>query len=182
MARRGPTSSATWSAAKRQHPKVSDERFELLVRNDVNAYLSVVQRRRESKVRGPNYGHKIWLLTLDSMPWRIPGLIGRTADDAWQVAMGTHYLINLVAVVAGIGSGATSDDALPATLFLDEREQVPSELREVVTREWNMEGKKTYQKERRIRELVHEAKASRASDEAPAGAADPAGTPEDERI
>ena len=75
-----------WLEGKKRHNNMSEDRFELSVRNDVNSYLSIVKLRRETKAEGPNYGQKIWYLTLDQMPWRIAKSLARTEMQCtrWQ--------------------------------------------------------------------------------------------------
>jgi len=143
-----------------KHRKMlSESRFELLVRNDVNAYLGIMNRRLNAKDSGTNYGHKIWLLTMDRMAWRMPHLLDET-DHLYSVAMSLDYLVNYVATLAHTVSAAIPDDALPATSILDESAQIPSELRSIFVEAWQKGGQRPYLRERCVRDLVHDLKAS----------------------
>jgi hypothetical protein len=95
-----------WIAAKRMWPTMSRTRFEVLVRNDVNAFSGVLHLRRGATVVGNNYGHKIWLLSLDRMFWKIPNLLGKQGEDLYRIAMSIDYLVNFVATLAHtVGAG-----------------------------------------------------------------------------
>ena len=137
---------------------MSGDRFELLVRNDVNSYVSILKLRRQKKPDGPNYGQRIWYLTLDRMPWRIAKVLAPDRDAVYEVAMSLNYLMNCVATLANVGVAAIPPELLPATTILDETEMVPSELRAVYRAEWKPGDKKS-QRERRLRELTHQVKA-----------------------
>jgi hypothetical protein len=65
--------------------------------------------------------------------------------------------------VATLANGATTklpEQILPATAILDEAERIPSELRGVFVAEWQKKEEKKYVRERRVRDLAHELKAS----------------------
>lgn len=150
-----------WLANKRKSPRLSEERFDLLVRNDVNAFCAVVQMRRKLPVRGTNYGQKVWLLTFDNMFWRVPKLLEHASDHVYQIGMSMDYLINYVATAAQAGILELPDEVLPATAIIDETESGATELREIVVERWNQPGERKYMRERRLRDLVHELKSSR---------------------
>ena len=146
-----------WLGAKRQSPRMSQDRFELLVRNDTNSYVGIRTLRRDTKMEGENYGPKIWMLTLDRMYWRIPELIDRKDDFSYHVAMSMDYLANFVATLASMSSSIKDDFSLPATLITEENAFIPRELQEIATAEWQKNAPK-YIKVRKIRELVHKTK------------------------
>jgi hypothetical protein len=148
-----------WLDGKLHHKNMSADRFELLVRNDVNAYTALVRLRRENEPDGPNYGYKIWYLTLDRMPWRIARAMSPDHEAVYEVAMSLSYLMNCVATLANAGVAKIPENLIPATTILDETEMVPSELRTIYQSEWKPWDKK-YKRERRIRELNHKLKAS----------------------
>lgn len=148
-----------WLNGKRRHKNMPEDRFELLVRNDVNSYVSLLKLRRQNKSDGPNYGQRIWYLTLDQMPWRIAKVLAPNQDAVYEVAMSLGYLMNCVATLANVRAAAIPNDLLPATAILDETEMVPSDLRAVYQAEWKS-GDKKYQRERKLRELAHRLKAS----------------------
>jgi hypothetical protein len=138
--------------------ETSGNRFELLVRNDVNAYLGVVQARRNLKTQGNKVGQKVWMLTFDGMVWRIPGLIGHEHDQLFEVGMSMDYVINYVATAVSTGMLNIPEEALSATALIGETEGGISELREVVTEKWMQPGEKKYMQQRRLRDLVHQVK------------------------
>jgi hypothetical protein len=155
-----------WLAAKNRRPGMKEEIFQLLVRNDVNAYTAIVRRRRSVKIAGTDYGHKIWLLTLDRMSWRMPKLLNKTNDSLYAVSMGIHYLINYVATLAQVGNIRVSEEALPAMFLLSEADMIPAAWRENIAKLFSDKSQKRYVIDRRIRELVHDLKNSTAlSDE-----------------
>jgi len=147
-----------WLAHKRRWPNMEENRFELLVRNDVNAYTAVRRLRREVKLAGPDYGHQMWLLTLDRMYWKMPRLLGTSDDHGYHVAMSIDYLVNFVATLANINLPGGRDTVLPSNFILQESESIPTQLRAIVAEEWDSTNRKRYLKNRRIRDLVHEAK------------------------
>lgn len=147
----------TWFEEKIKHKTMQEEKFELLVRNDVNSYYSLLTLRRKTKSSGPNYGQKYWYLTLDRMPSRIAKILSPEKDALYEVTMSLSYLMNSVATLANIGVASIPNEVLPATAILDEAEMVSSELREVYQSEWKPSEKK-YLRERRLRELVHQLK------------------------
>jgi hypothetical protein len=147
-----------WLDGKRRHNNMPMDRFELLVRNDVNSYASILRLRRQNKPNGPNYGQRIWCLTLDRMPWRIAKVLAPERDAIYEIAMSLSYLMNCVATLANVGAAVIPNELLPATTILDETEMVPSELREIYYKGLNPDDKK-YQRERRLRDLAHELKA-----------------------
>jgi hypothetical protein len=152
-----------WLEGKRRHQDMSEDRFQLLVQNDVNAYVALVKMRRHSRPQGSHYGHKIWYLTLDRMAWRIARVLAPKRDALYEVAMGLPYLMNCVATLANIGVAAIPDDLIPATTILDETEAVPRELREIYQSEWRPTDKR-YLRERRLRELAHQLKVDEQGD------------------
>ena len=147
-----------WLDGKRWHKNMTEDRFHLLVRNDVNSYVSILNLRRQNKSEGPNYGPKIWYLTFDRMPARIARMLSSDWNAVYNITMDLSYLINCVATLVNVGELNVSNELLPATTILDESEMVPSEIRKVYHAEWKP-GDKKYQRERRLRELTHELKA-----------------------
>jgi hypothetical protein len=148
----------TWLAEKRLWPGKKPERIEILARNDVNAFSAAVQLRHESIAAGGNYGHKIWVLTLDRMFWRVPKRLSLT-DDIFRVAMSVHYLVNFVATLANVAGAGSSID-LPVAILMSEGGFIPAELREALTKEWLRPGQKRYQVDRHIRQLLSDLKSS----------------------
>ena len=146
-----------WLNRKRRHEGMPDDRFYLLVKNDVNSYVSILNLRRQNRLEGPSYGQKIWYLTFDRMPARIARVLSLDRDAVYDVTMNLSYLMNCVATLANVGERDISNELLPATTILDESEMVPSEIREHYQEEWNPKDKK-YQRERRLREAVHQLK------------------------
>ncbi|MCA8990751.1 MAG: hypothetical protein KDA88_02170 [Planctomycetaceae bacterium] len=165
-----------WLGNKRRSKTISDDRFELLVRNDVNAYLGVVQARRGLKAQGKKVGQKVWMLTFDGMVWKIPKLIGHRGDQLFEVGMTMDYVINYVATAVSTGMLNIPEEALSATALIGETEGGISELREVVTEKWLQPGEKKYMQQRRLRDLVHQVKTEqiREDDSDSAGDADEA--------
>jgi hypothetical protein len=156
-----------WLEHKKKHKNMQDDRFQLLVRNDVNAYIALVGIRRRNRPQGPNYGYKIWYLTFDRMPWRIAKVLFPQRDALYEVAMSYSYLMNSVAALMNVGAVNLPDEILPATTVLDETEMVPSELRAAYQAVYNPE-EKPFLRERKLRELAHQLKSSAPlSDEAP---------------
>jgi hypothetical protein len=149
-----------WLKYKRQPESIPDHRFQMLVDNDVNSYVSILKIRRESKPEGPDYGHKIWYLSLDRMPWRIAGILSPTRDSAYEVAMSFSYLMNYVATLAIIGNANIPDELIPATTLLEESEVVPGEIRAIYEREINL-GDKPFLQIRKVRDLTHLLKSSK---------------------
>ena len=154
-----------WLNGKNRQKKMSEGRFELLVTNDVSAYVALVKLRNTIKPEGRNYGHKIWMLTLDHMPWRMPHLLGEGKNSRYHVAMSLEYLLNYVSTLANARAVPLPEAILPATAILDESEQVSSDLRDVFVAEWQKKDEKKYIRERRVRDLAHELKSSAALDE-----------------
>ena len=148
-----------WLANKRRSPKLSNDRFELLVRNDVNAFTTVVQLRKRLKNSGDNYGQKVWLLTFDTMYWRISGLMNEAGNHLLQVGMSMDYLINYVRTAAQAGMIDFPEGVLPAIVLLDEAEPTGTDCRDLVAERWLQPGERRYMRERRLRDLVHEIKA-----------------------
>ncbi len=149
-----------WYGGKRKWPNMKIERFELLVRNDVNAFYAIIQHRRKIKFDGKNYGHKVWLLTLDRMSWKIPAMIGKAPEQLYNVAMGTHYLVNFVSTLAQMGTKPLPDGTMPAVLLIGDALAIPQELRDMVTKELVDHKQKRYLIDRKIRDLVHNMKSS----------------------
>ena len=154
-----------WLNGKRRHKNMSEGRFELLVKNDVNAYVALVKLRNAIKPEGRNYGYKIWTLTLDRMPWRMPRLLGEGGNNVYHVAMSLDYLLNYVSTLANTSAATLPEEILPATAILDESEQMSSDLREVFVAEWQKKDEKKYIRERRVRDLAHELKSSTPLDD-----------------
>ena len=146
-----------WLDGKRRHNNMTEDRFDLLVRNDVNSYVSILNLRRQNKSEGPNYGPKIWYLTFDRMPARIARVLSPDWNAIYDITMDLGYLINCVATLANVGELDISNELLPATTILDENEMVPSEIRALYHAEWKP-GDKKYQRERRLREAIHQLK------------------------
>lgn len=160
----------TWCASKRHIKPMALDRFELLVRHDVSAYLAIPALRMANKVSGPNYGHKYWLLTFDRMPWRIAKEIVTERGGMYAVAMSLDYLMNVVATVAYSGATVLPEEALPATLILGELDLIPSELRRIFQGNWDPKEKK-YIRNRKMREIVHKLKVAESIDYEGSGAA-----------
>ena len=149
-----------WSREKRRPENVPEDRFQILVDNDVNSYVSILRLRRELKPQGPDYGHKIWYLSMDRMPWRIAGILSPKRDAAYEVAMSFSYLMNCVATLAIVGRASLPDELIPATTILEESELVPGEIRAIYEREVRLSDKPFLQV-RRVRDLTHQLKSSR---------------------
>src|SRR5262249_41305498 len=109
-----------WLSGKSRHKNMTESRFELLVKNDVNAYVALVKLRNTLKPEGKNYGYKFWMLTLDRMPWRMPRLLGEVRNSVYHVAMSLDYLLNYVATLANASAVPLPEELLPATAILDE--------------------------------------------------------------
>ncbi|GAA4441526.1 hypothetical protein GCM10023155_47390 [Bremerella cremea] len=148
----------SWLGNKRRYGKMEEEQFEVLVQNDVNAYTAVKRLRGTIKVEGTDYGYKVWLLTMDRMYWRIVRYIGKADDYVFHVAMSMDYLANCVATLASLTQNVTDPINLPATLLSNVGSYIPSDLREEVAEEFAKVGQKRYLTQRKIRELVQEAK------------------------
>ena len=151
-----------WIEGKNRYKNMAQDRFERLVHNDVNAYTEVLRLRRENRPSGVNYGHKHWLFTFDRMSWRVARHFVKKHDSVYQVSMSLSYLMNSVATLVNVGGGNLPDELLPATTILDETEYMPAELR-AIFREQPHPDEKRYQRERRIRDLIHTLKASTSS-------------------
>ncbi len=149
-----------WLEQKRRYGVMDEQRFELLVRNDVNAYTAVKRLRRSIKVEGTDYGFKIWLLTMDRMYWRIVRSIGKENDFVYHVAMSMDYLANFIATLASLSQTVADPVHLPSTLVSQVGAYIPSQLRDEVAGEFAAIGRKRYVTQRRIRELVREAKSN----------------------
>lgn len=149
-----------WKENKRRHKRISQQRFETLVKNDVDAYSEICRLRSEKQNQEDHYGHKFWLLTLDRMYWRIPSIIGQKYNYLFNVAMSMDYLANYVATLANMDAVEQKDIILPASLISYESEIIPFELIDTVTVEWETKDIPRYQKRRNIRKLVQEAKTS----------------------
>ena len=89
-----------WLGAKRKKEGMKQEKFELLVKNDVNSYLTIIDLRRKIERQGTNYGEKVWFLTTDQVYWRIPRLIEKGTENLYQVSMSLDYLLNYVSTVS----------------------------------------------------------------------------------
>src|SRR4051794_35374777 len=105
------------------------------------------------------------MLTLDRMPWRMPRMLNETGNNRFQVAMSLDYLLNYVSTLANASTLPLPEGILPATLILDESEQISSDLRGVFVAEWQKKDQRKYIRERRVRDLAHELKASAPLDE-----------------
>ena len=141
-----------WSKAKRRPEKIQEDRFKILVNNDVNSYVSIIRLRRTLKPDGPDYGHKIWYLSLDRMPWRIARMMSQNRESKYEVAMSFSYLMNCVATLAITGHANIPEELIPATTILEEAEAVPGEIRAVYEREVKA-GDKPFLLVRKVRDL-----------------------------
>lgn len=148
-----------WSRLKRRPENVPPDRFRILVENDVNSYVSILRVRRELRPQGPNYGHKVWYLSTDSMPWRIARTLAPKGDAAYEVAMSFGYLMNYAATLAVVGRANLPAELIPATTILEESERVPDEVRAIYEKEVNLSDKPFLQM-RRLRDLTHQLKSS----------------------
>ena len=146
-----------WLNKKRRHKEMSEDRFNILVQNDVESYVAILNLRRRSRPEGPNYGQKIWYLTFDRMPARIARALSPEQKADYDITMSLSYLMNCVATLANVGERNISNELLPATTILDESEMVPSEIRAHYQAEWNPKDKK-YLRERRLRDAIHQLK------------------------
>jgi hypothetical protein len=160
-----------WSKAKRQPEDVSKERFDTLVNNDASAYVAIITLRRKQKPDGPDYGHKLWCLSLDRMPWRIAQKMSPKRDPQYQVAMSLSYLMNCVATLAYTGQARIPEDLIPATTILEEAEAIPAEIRAVYEKEFKLTDKQ-FLRIRQLRDLAHNLKASRPTPSDLVGAVD----------
>jgi hypothetical protein len=157
-----------WLENKKKHHNMSDDRFELLVRNDVNAYVALVKLRRQNRPQGANYGYKTWYLTFDRMPWRIAKVLFPQRDALHEVAMSYSFLMNSVAALVNVGAVKLPDEILPATTVLDETEMVPSELR-AAYQEVYVPNEKPFLRERKLRDLAHQLKSYAPLNDEPIG-------------
>lgn len=149
-----------WSKLKRRPEGIQEDRFLILVDNDVNSYVSILRLRRERKPEGPNYGHKIWYLSLDRMPWRIAPILSPKRDATYEVAMSFSYLMNCVATLAIAGKANIPSELIPATTILEESELVTDEIRAIYEKGFSP-GDKPFLRVRKIRELTHQLKSSK---------------------
>jgi hypothetical protein len=148
-----------WSKFKRRPDNIQEDRFQILVNNDVNSYVSILKLRRTLKPEGPNYGHKIWYLTLDRMPWRIAQMLSLKRNATYEVAMSFSYLMSCVATLAITGQANIPDELIPATTILEESEIVRGEIRAIYEKEFKIDDK-PFMIQRRVRELTHQLKSS----------------------
>ncbi len=160
----------TWCLGKRNVKTMPQDKFELLVRHDVLAYLTILNQRQKNKAIGPNYGHKVALLTFDRMPQRIARSLSPKSISEYDIVMSLEYLMNVVAAVAYTGTAQLPEEALPATLILGETDIIPNELRAIFRKAWDP-NEKRYIRERKLREIVHQLKFSVGDNEG----IDPAG-------
>ena len=149
---------SAWFQLRVRRHTMSREIYELLVRNDVKAFCSIVFMRSKLKAQGANYGDKIWLLTADRVPWRIPRKIDETRNPQFGVAMSLSYLVNCVSTLAIASSNDISDEVLPAAMVLEQGDMIPMELRDTIRKLRQETSGPRYQIDRRIRDLVHELK------------------------
>jgi hypothetical protein len=156
---RGRAEEAWWKARRRPE-SLPEDRFRILVNNDVNSYASILHLRRVQKPAGPDYGHKIWYLSLDQTPWRIAKMMSAKPDSRFEVAMSFSYLMNCVATLAIAGQANIPDELIPATSILEESEAVPGEIRAVYEKEVNL-GDLPFLRVRKVREMTHKLKASK---------------------
>lgn len=148
-----------WSNAKRRPESVPEDRFKVLVDNDVNSYVSIIHMRRTQKPEGPNYGHKIWYLSLDRMPWRIAAKMSSKVEPKYEVAMSFSYLMNCVATLAISGQANIPEELIPATTILEENEAVSDEIRAVYERDFKPTDA-PFLIARKVRDLSHKLKSS----------------------
>jgi len=160
-----------WSKTKRRPENVPEDRFRILVDNDVNSYVSIIRLRRTQKTHGPNYGHKIWYLTLDRMPWRIAGMMSQRREPKYEVAMSFSYLMNCVATIAITGQVNIPEELIPATTILEEAEMVPGEIRAVYEKDVKPTDK-PFLLVRKVRDLTHKLKSSKPMQVEPLDAED----------
>ena len=149
-----------WSDFKLRQENIQLDRFRLLVDNDVNSYVSIIKLRRDLKPDGPDYGHKIWYLTLDHMPWRIARILSPKREAIYEVAMSFSYLMNCVATLAITGEANLPDELIPATTILEEAELVPGEIRSIYEKDFKL-GEKPFLQIRKVRDLAHQLKSSK---------------------
>jgi hypothetical protein len=147
-----------WRSKKRRNPQLTDDKFEQLVIHDVSAFSAITALRESRKIIGPYFGEKIWLLTFDSMFWKVPHLLGERDNHKRQVGMSMDFLLNYVAMAAQSGLVSFPNEILCASAILDESELGVKALRETVTDSWEIPGEKEYQRRRRLRDALHEHK------------------------
>ena len=155
-----------WSKRKRRPEGTPEDRFRILVDNDVNSYVSIIRLRRTLKADGPNYGHKVWYLSLDRMPWRIARILSPKRDAKYEVAMSFSYLMNCVATLAIAGKTNIPEELIPATTILEESELVPGEIRTIYENQVNFDDK-PFLHARKVRDLTHKLKSSKPLAEEP---------------
>lgn len=146
-----------WLTVKRRPESIQEDRFQILVDNDVNSYVSILRLRRTLRVDGPDYGHKIWYLSLDRVPWRIARILSPNRDATYEVAMSFSYLMNCVATLAIAGKANIPDELIPATTILEESELVPVAIRAIYEKEVKVSDKPFLQL-RKVRDLTHQLK------------------------
>lgn len=149
-----------WWKARHRPQNISEDRFRILVNNDVDSYASILHLRRVQKPDGPDYGHKIWYLSLDQTPWRIARMLSSSRDSTFEVAMSFSYLMNCVATLAITGQANIPDELIPATTILEESEAVPGEIRAVYEKEVNL-GDMPFLRVRKLRDMTHKLKSSK---------------------
>jgi len=149
-----------WMRSKRRQENIHEDHFRILVNNDVNSFVSIIRLRRELKPKGPFYGHKIWYLSLDRMPWRIARILSPQRESVYDVAMSFGYLMNCVATLAIAGKANIPEELIPATTILEESEVVPSAIRAIYEKEVNL-GDKPFLRGRKMREMTHQAKSAK---------------------
>lgn len=155
-----------WLEEKRRPDNIEEDRFLLLVKNDVDSYVSIINQRRTEKPEGPNYGHKVWYLSLDRTPWRVARVLSPECDPTYDVAMSLSYLMNCVATLAITGKAEIPEELIPATTILEESYFVPGEIRAAFESEVDF-NEKPFLQIRRVRDLTHKLKSSKPMTEEP---------------
>jgi len=155
-----------WLREKRRPENIEEDRFQLLVKNDVNSYVSILKLRRTMKPAGPNYGHKVWYLSLDRTPWRVARVLSPEGDSTYDVAMSLSYLMNCVATLAITGKANLPEELIPATTILEESNLVSHEIRAIYEKEVDF-NEKPFMQVRRVRDLTHRLKSSKPMLEEP---------------
>jgi hypothetical protein len=153
-----------WLEIKRKKLTMSQSKFELLVKNDVNSFMSIVELRKENKIDGSNYGEKIWFLTTDQVTWRIPKIMKKEQDHLYQVSMSLDYLLNYVSTITKNIKPLSYESVSPFGCIFDATATLPSEMRDfVINSRKNSQGPK-YLTERRIRDEVQRLKATKPTE------------------
>jgi hypothetical protein len=155
-----------WLQQKRRPENIQEDRFQILLKNDVDSYVSILKLRRGVKPDGPNYGHKFWYLSLDRTPWRVARVLSPEGDSIYDVAMSLSYLMNCVATLAITGKTNLPEELIPATTILEESNLVSQEIRSIYEQEVDF-NEKPFLQARRLRALTHKLKSSQPMIEEP---------------